>query len=205
MWAHLRTDPQDHGPTQNAPNPETTMNIRRNRSSTDSVASANPRQRRRQRLTFASCCSCTRDARCSADVRTRCECRDAGRECSNCDPRHKCRNRPTVVATPPPPPGDGVLCLPAETPAAPAATLPEQPARSTGVPTDRTPRPTARTTTNSPTSSTARTASPSPLPAVAALPPLPDLPGAGTPEEVSTTPPARAFFPMPESLTGYGP
>ena len=85
---------------------------------------------------------------------------------------------------------------------APAATLPEQPARPTGVPTYRTPRPPARTTTNTSTSSTARSTSPSPLPAVAALPPLPDLPGTGTPEEVSTTPPARALFPMPDLPTG---
>ena len=109
-----------HTLTQNGAHHETPM--ARARSPSASVEMEQPRSRRRHRLpSTPACCSCTRYGRCSADPRTRCECRDSGRRCYNCDPRDKCQNR---LCTNPPitqgllDPAIGLLCLPAaETPA----------------------------------------------------------------------------------------
>ena len=106
--------------TQDGPTLETTM--RRARSPSASTVSEHPSSRRRYRLpTTPACCDCTRYGKCSADVRTTCECRHAGRRCYNCDPRDKCQNR---LCTDPPittgllDPAIGLLCLPAATPPA---------------------------------------------------------------------------------------
>ena len=106
--------------TQDGPTLETTM--RRARSPSASTVSEHPSSRRRYRLpTTPACCDCTRYGKCSADVRTTCECRHAGRRCYNCDPRDKCQNR---LCTDPPittgllDPANGLLCLPAATPPA---------------------------------------------------------------------------------------
>jgi len=67
----------------------------------DDDISNNPRARRRRRIetNHGRCCDCTRAQCCSDHPLTNCECRTAGRECSNCLPHttgtSSCRNQPS--------------------------------------------------------------------------------------------------------------
>mgnify|MGYP006186617991 CR=1 FL=1 len=132
MWAHLRgvasaqqRDRDAARDTENGPTPETT--IRRRRSPERSIDSTNPRHRRRQRTAEVQrCCQCTRFATCGADPRAVCECRSAGRECSNCCTGKNCKNRPWQAIVTTPPPGDRTVCRPV------ATTAPARRNRGTG-------------------------------------------------------------------------
>ena len=100
----------------------------------------NPRPRNRQCVsaepcpapTIGRCCACTRNGTCSSDIRTKCACRDANRECYNClVGGNMCCNRPSDAAAGLPPLEDGTNSqTPAETAAAdptPAQPLPPPP------------------------------------------------------------------------------
>ena len=83
------------GPTSPQESNETTIGIRHPRNTPQNDdESNNPRPRQRSRPSLVpKCCECTRHGTCSANVRTNCECRSAGRECYNCCPDKKCKNR----------------------------------------------------------------------------------------------------------------
>ncbi len=105
---------------QNGPNHETTMVRARSPSASSDSEHSCFRCHHRTPST-AACCSCTRHRRCGTDPQTRCDCREAGRRCYNCDPRDKCQNclcTDAPITTGLLDPVNGLLCLPvAETPA----------------------------------------------------------------------------------------
>ncbi len=104
----------------------------RRRADAPTDTSINPNARQRQRRSTSSeparCCSCTRHATCSSATQTRCECRNAGRECVSCCPRSRNRQnrRSEEIARTPLPGMGGLYCLPTsvELPTTPEGTPP---------------------------------------------------------------------------------
>ena len=77
------------------PTSSTNNNNNSRRHSDEVTINNRPRQRRRsgQTARHSNCCECSRFAKCSDAPQSRCACRDAGRECIDCEPGEKCCNR----------------------------------------------------------------------------------------------------------------
>ena len=64
----------------------------------DETINNRPRNRQRtQTVETSRCCDCSRFAKCSDAPQTKCSCRQAGRECTDCSPNRNCCNRPSVA------------------------------------------------------------------------------------------------------------
>ncbi len=117
MLGNLRAAAEESLPPTGFPTSSTEIiNWRQTTAPSDTSLNPNTRQRQRQSSSSsdpARCCDCTRFAACSSATQSRCECRNAGRECVSCCPGlAKCRNRWSEAIVRIPPTGNGRRLLP---------------------------------------------------------------------------------------------